>query len=149
MTICLRYAINQAEAEDMMQEGFIAIYKNIGSFKYEGAFEGWLCKIIVHACLKILRQKRINVVSDSDVDLQYVGIESYTYSSLNENDLLKLINDLPTGYKLVFNLHVIEGYSHEEIGQMLNIETSTSRSQLVKARKLLQQQIIKLQKIAV
>lgn len=149
MTICLRYANCQDEAEDMMQEGFIAIFKNIVNFKYDGPFEGWLCKIIVHASLRVLRKKRVSMVSEQDVDWQFVSIDTYNYANLTETELLKLINDLPTGYKLVFNLHVIEGYSHEEIAALLGIETSTSRSQLAKARKLLQQQIIKIQKIAV
>lgn len=150
MTICLRYANCQEEAEDMMQEGFLSIFTSITQFKGDGAFEGWLYKIMVNACLRVIRKKRIEITSStSETDLQYVSIEAYTYSSIAEADLLKLINALPTGYKLVFNLSIIEGYSHEEIAELLQIQPSTSRSQLVKARKLLQQQIIELQKIAV
>lgn len=147
MTLCLRYANDQMEAEDMMQEGFIAIFKNIDSYKYQGAFEGWLCKIMVSACLKVIRRRKMNIVSEDEI--QIAGTEAYTYDSISEKDLLKLINALPTGYKIVFNMSVIEGYSHEEIATMLNIQAATSRSQLVKARKMLQQQIIELQKIAV
>ncbi len=149
MTLCLRYANDQMEAEDMMQEGFIAIFNNIDKFKNEGAFEGWLCKIVVSACLKVVRKRKMDFVSEDDMHTQIASNEPYTYDTISENDLLKLINALPTGYKIVFNMSVIEGYSHEEIAAMLNIQTATSRSQLVKARKMLQQQILELQKIAV
>ncbi|MCX6208459.1 MAG: sigma-70 family RNA polymerase sigma factor [Bacteroidetes bacterium] len=149
MTLCLRYANDQMEAEDMMQEGFIAIFNNIDKFKNEGVFEGWMSKIVVSACLKVVRKRRVDIVSEDDIHMQIMSNDPYTYDTINENDLLKLINALPTGYKIVFNMSVIEGYSHEEIASLLNIQPATSRSQLVKARKMLQQQIIQLQKIAV
>ena len=149
MSICLRYANDQMEAEDMMQEGFIAIFKNIEQYKNEGVFGAWMRRVVVNAALNILRKNRIQFVDVDEVHQHYLPIQVYSYSDLGEDDILKLINNLPKGYKLVFNLHVIEGFSHEEIGKMLDIETSTSRSQLVKARKMLQTQILELQKIAV
>lgn len=149
MTICLRYASSQMEAEDMMQEGFIAIFKNIDQYKNEGAFGGWMRRIIVNAALGVLRKNKFQFSTIDDNHSNYTIVETYSYTDLEEQDLLKLINGLPNGYKVVFNLSVIEGYSHEEIAKILNIQPATSRSQLVKARKMLQQQILQLQKIAV
>lgn len=148
MTICLRYGRTQEEAEDMLQEAFINIFKNIKKFRHEGSFEGWMCRIVVNACLIQLRNNKVNIVAD-EYNIQIHTNEPYSYDSISEAELLKLINALPTGYKIVFNLFVIEGYTHEEIAKMLQIQTSTSRTQLVKARRILQQQIIELQKIAV
>ena len=149
MSVCLRYANDNMEAEDMMQEGFARIFNYIHQFKFEGSFEGWMRRIIVNVALKHLRKKKLSFYDVNDRDDYAPRIESYAYSSLGEADLMKLINDLPSGYRTVFNLNVIEGYSHDEIAQLLNIEASTSRSQLVKARKLLQTKIINLHKIAV
>lgn len=149
MTICLRYANDQMEAEDMMQEGFIAIFKSIEQYKNEGVFGGWLRKILVNAALGVLRKKRFQFTEINDSSNDYQPIEAYSYSHLGEEELLKLINALPNGYRIVFNLSVIEGYSHDEIAKILDIQPSTSRSQLVKARKILQQQILQQQKIAV
>jgi RNA polymerase sigma factor (sigma-70 family) len=149
MTICLRYASNQMEAEDMMQEGFIAIFKSIEQYKNDGAFGGWLRRIVVNAALNILRKNKFQFVDVDDDSFHHSSIEAYSYSHLGEEDLMKLINALPKGYRVVFNLSIIEGYTHEEIAKILDIQPSTSRSQLVKARKILQQQILQQQKIAV
>ncbi len=149
MTICLRYASSSMEAEDMMQEGFISIFKNIHQFKYNGSFGGWMRRIIVNAALSILRKNRIQFIEINERNAINNSIDSYSYAHLAEEDLLKLINALPTGYRIVFNLNVVEGYSHDEIAKLLDIQPATSRSQLVKARKMLQQQILQLQKIAV
>lgn len=137
------------EAEDMMQEGFIAIFKNIEQYKHNGAFGGWMRKIIVNAALNILRKNKFHFVDIEDTSSYQPSVDAYSYSNMGEEDLMKLINALPKGYKVVFNLSVFEGYSHEEIAKMLDIQPATSRSQLVKARKMLQQQIIELEKIAV
>ena len=133
----------------MMQEGFIAIFKNIEQYKNDGAFGGWMRRIIVNAALTILRKKKLQFVDVDDLNSNYSKIDSYSYSNLGEEDLMKLINSLPNGYRVVFNLSVIEGYSHEEIAKILGIQPATSRSQLVKARKMLQQQILQQEKIAV
>lgn len=149
MTVCLRYAVDTMEAEDFLQEGFVRIFNNLHQFKFEGSFEGWMRRIVVNVCLKKLQKKKIifNEISEEYSTMPIVEAAAYTH--LGENDLLKLINNLPEGYRIVFNLNVIEGYSHEEIAKMLQIQPSTSRSQLVKARKMLQQQILELQKVAV
>lgn len=149
MTVCLRYANDTMEAEDMLQDAFVRIFNNIHQFKFEGSFEGWMRRIVVNVALKHLQKKKLRFSEIKESDTESVSMPSYAYSNLGEEDLMKLITRLPDGYKIIFNLTVIEGYSHEETAQLLNIQASTSRSQLVKARKMLQQQILQLQKIAV
>ncbi len=149
MTMCLRYAVDSMEAEDMLQEGFVRIFTHLHQFKFEGSFEGWMRRIIVNVCLKHLQKRKLQFKEISDEHANEVQIAPYTYSSIGEDELMKLISRLPDGYRTVFNLNVIEGYSHEEIAVLLGIQASTSRSQLVKARKMLQNQIIHLEKIAV
>lgn len=149
MTVCNRYANDVMEAEDMLQEGFIRIFNNVHQFKFEGSFEGWMRRIVVNVCLKHLQKKKLQFSEIKENHAETPAIQAYAFNHLGEEELLKLINQLPDGYRIVFNLNVIEGYSHEEIAQLLNIQASTSRSQLVKARKMLQQQILQLQKIAV
>jgi RNA polymerase sigma factor (sigma-70 family) len=149
MTVCLRYAHDSMEAEDMLQEGFIRVFNYINQFKFEGSFEGWLRRVVVNTALKHLQKKRLSFTEITDNSQQAPRLESYAYSNLGEEELMKLITQLPAGYRTIFNLNIIEGYSHEEIAKMLDIQPSTSRSQLVKARKMLQNQILNLQKIAV
>ncbi len=149
MTVCLRYAHDSMEAEDMMQEGFIRVFNYIEQFKFEGSFEGWIRRVVVNTALKHLQKKRLSFTEINDNTQQAPRLESYAYSNLGEEELMKLISQLPDGYRTIFNLNIIEGYSHEEIAKMLDIQPSTSRSQLVKARKMLQNQILNLQKIAV
>ena len=149
MTVCTRYANDAMEAEDMLQEGFIRIFNNIHQFKFEGSFEGWMRRIVVNVALKHLQKKKLQFSEIKENHTETPAVQAYAYNHLGEEELLKLINQLPDGYRIVFNLNVIEGYSHEEIAKLLNIQPSTSRSQLVKARKMLQQQILQLQKIAV
>jgi RNA polymerase sigma-70 factor (ECF subfamily) len=149
MTVCLRYAQDQMEAEDILQESFIRIFKYIYQFKSEGSFEGWLRRIVVNTALKKLEKKKIHFSEITEYTSSTFGQEPGAYSNIGEEDILKLIKDLPEGYRLVFNLNVIEGFSHEEIAKILHIQAATSRSQLAKARKMLQNQIIQMQKIAV
>lgn len=149
MSVCLRYANDTMEAEDMIQDAFIKVFQYIGQFKFEGAFEGWIRRIVVNTAIRHLEKKKLHFKDIDDNSQHAPKIEAQAYQHLGEDDLMKLINRLPDGYRLVFNLNVIEGYSHEEIAEMLNIQAGTSRSQLVKARKMLQQQIVQLQKIAV
>lgn len=149
MTVCLRYAKDQMEAEDIFQEAFIRVFKYIHQFKFDGSFEGWIRRVVVNTALKSISKKKISFSDSEGYAEVSAKIDSYAYSNLGEDDILKLISQLPEGYKLVFNLYVIEGFSHDEIAKMLKIEPSTSRSQLVKARKMLQNKILGLHKIAV
>lgn len=149
MGVCLRYANDAMEAEDMLQDAFIKVFQYMGQFKFEGAFEGWIRRIVVNTAIRHLEKKKLHFkdIDDNSYDAPQIAPQAYTH--LGEDDLMKLINQLPEGYRMVFNLNAIEGYSHEEIAVMLNIQPGTSRSQLVKARKMLQYQIVQLQKIAV
>jgi RNA polymerase sigma factor (sigma-70 family) len=149
--VCNRYARNSADAEDILQDAFIKVFDKIFQFKSEGSFEGWIRKIVVNTALKkySLRRYEKEVVGYELKDRDESSMDPSAYSHLSEKDLLNLINTLPDGYRLVFNLYVIEGYQHDEIAEMLNIQPGTSRSQLVKARNMLQKQIIQLQKVAV
>ncbi len=149
MTVCMRYSKDKMEAEDILQDGFIRVFQYIHQFKFEGSFEGWLRRIIVNTALKNVSKKKINFADINDFGEHTQSLSPYAYSNLGADDILKLINQLPEGYRLVFNLHIIEGFTHEEIGKLLKIQAATSRSQLVKARKMLQNQITELQKIAV
>ena len=147
MSVCLRYAATTGEAEDMLQHAFIKIFSSINQFRGDGSFEGWLRKITVHVCLAALRKKNIEFTG-TDIPASMTDANaSEAVSRMSEKELIKLISRLPDGYRAVFNLHVIEGYSHDEIAAMLNIEAVTSRSQLAKARKMLQRQILSQQKI--
>jgi RNA polymerase sigma-70 factor (ECF subfamily) len=149
MSVCLRYANDSMEAEDMIQDAFIKVFQYLGQFKFEGAFEGWIRRIVVNTAIRHLEKKKMHFKDIDDNSYNAPQIDPQAYTHLGEDDLMKLISQLPEGYRLVFNLNAIEGYSHEEIAVMLNIQPGTSRSQLVKARKMLQHQILQLQKIAV
>jgi RNA polymerase sigma-70 factor (ECF subfamily) len=151
MGVCMRYARNSADAEDILQDAFIKVFNKLHQYKFEGSFEGWIRKIVVNTALKkysVSRyEKEVNGYEIKDRDES--SMEPSAYSHLTQKELLKLINNLPDGYRLVFNLFVIEGYPHEEIAEMLGIQPGTSRSQLVKARNMLQKQILQLQKVSV
>lgn len=149
--VCQRYARNSADAEDILQDAFIKIFSKMNQFKFEGSFEGWIRRIVVNTALKkyslIRYDKEFTGYDINENQESQAGPAAFSH--LSEKDLLVLINRLPDGYRLIFNLYVIEGYQHEEIAVMLGIQPGTSRSQLVKARTLLQKQIIQLQKVAV
>lgn len=149
--VCNRYARNGADAEDILQDAFIKVFDKIHQFKFEGSFEGWIRRIVVNTALKkySLRRYEKEVVGYEIKDRDESSMEPSAYSHLSEKDLLDLINSLPDGYRVIFNLYVIEGFQHDEIAEMLGIQPGTSRSQLVKARNMLQKQILELQKIAV
>ncbi|MBK8609187.1 MAG: RNA polymerase sigma factor [Chitinophagaceae bacterium] len=149
--VCNRYARNKADAEDILQDAFIKVFGKIYQFKSEGSFEGWIRRIVVNTALKkyALRRYEKELVGYEVKDKDEMVLEPSAYGHLTEKDLLNLINTLPDGYRLIFNLYVIEGYQHDEIADMLGIQSGTSRSQLVKARNMLQKQILQLQKVAV
>lgn len=147
MTVCRRYACDQPEAEDMLQEAFINIFRSVTQYKSTGTFEGWLRRVTVNAALNILQKRKIKFTEFKNEQYELESGDANAFPDLDAEDLLKLIRQLPDGYRMVFNLYVVEGYSHEEISQLLKIKTATSRSQLSKARAMLKEQIISLQKI--
>ena len=149
--VCHRYARTPSDAEDILQDAFIKVFDKIHQFKFEGSFEGWIRNIVVNTALKkyTLRRYEKEVSGYEISDKDESSMEPSSYSHLSQKEIMDLINKLPDGYRIVFNLYVIEGYQHDEIAEMLGIQAGTSRSQLVKARNLLQKQILALQKIAV
>lgn len=149
LAVCLRYARHRLEAEDILQEGFIKVFNNIGSFKSKGSFEGWIRRIIVNTALKNYQRKHFTNEQIAVEHFPDVPQQPVAYAQLGEQELLAMIARLPEGYRVVFNLYAIEGYSHKEIAETLGIRESTSRSQLVKARKMLQAQLEKMQRVAV
>lgn len=140
--VCLRYLKDQMRAQDVLQDTFVKIFAHIGNYKSEGAFEGWLKKIAVNTCLDQLRKdkKLLTVVSIDDVSHK-LAQHDYSAEKLMADDLLKLIQALPDGYRTVFNLFAIEGYSHLEIAQQLGVSESTSKTQYLRARAYLKQRI--------
>jgi len=144
--VCLRYARHELEAQDMLQDGFVKVFDKIASFKNNGSFEGWIRRIVVNTSLNHCRKRSFKQEQIGIEDYQDKVVDSKAISQLGEKELLALIQKLPDGYKMVFNLYVIEGYSHKEIGDMLSVTESTSRSQLAKARKWMQN-VLEKQKI--
>src|ERR1051326_2577459 len=137
--VCYRFAQSREDAEDMLQEGFIKIFSQIHTFGNKGSFEGWIRRIIVHTCINFLKKyKKFN----DNVELTYAGyltVKEETIPSLMQaKQVVECIRLLPVGYRTVLNLYAIEGFSHREIGDMLDIEESTSRSQYTRAKTLLE-----------
>lgn len=143
--VCRQYVKDLHHAEDLLLKGFLKVFTNLHKFKHEGSFEGWIRKIMINTCLTYLRKKNLVDVSDEDYVFNDAATESLENTSLE--DIQKLIDKLPEGYKMVFNLFAIEGYKHSEIAIQLGISESTSKSQLFKARKLLQENYYKMNKI--
>lgn len=143
MSLCQRYAKDEQETKDMMQEGFIKTFDCVHQFKFEGSFEGWMRRVFVSVATRMAARKRITFSDIDIVDTDTASIDPSVVSKLSEEEIHKMISQLPRGYRLVFNLNVVEGYSHDEIGSLLGIEASTSRTQLTKARRLLQSLIVK------
>ncbi|MBK9793675.1 MAG: RNA polymerase sigma factor [Sphingobacteriales bacterium] len=135
--VCLRYAKNREAAADLLQEGFVKVFVNIDKFRGDGSFEGWVLRIIVNTAVEHYRKstKMYPVVNVDDINKDIPWAD--TGDELELEDLMKMIDKLSHGYKTVFNLYVVEGFSHKEIGELLEISEGTSKSQLARARYLL------------
>ncbi|MFK8058790.1 MAG: RNA polymerase sigma factor [Polaribacter sp.] len=142
--VCRQYVKDLHHAEDLLLQAFLKVFTNLHKFKHEGSFEGWIRRIMVNTCISYNQKKNVINLSDEE----YVFNDSATESLENTSveDIQRLIDQLPEGYKMVFNLFAIEGYKHSEIAEKLGVSESTSKSQLFKARKLLQQNYIKMNK---
>jgi len=136
--ICLRYSNDKSEAEDMLQEGFIKIYKDLKQYKGTGSLGAWMSRVMVHAALSYLRKwkGKYMFLEENLHSYSYTAPEN-TYANIGAKEITNMIQLLPQGYKTVFNLYVIDGYSHKEIADMLDISESTSKTQLFKAKKTL------------
>lgn len=144
--VCRQYVKDVHHAEDLMLSGFLKVFTHLSKFKNEGSFEGWIRRIMVNTCISYLRKKNPIQLSDEEFLFNKKAVDSLETTELQ--DIQKLIDELPTGYRMVFNLYVVEGYKHAEIAEELNISVSTSKSQLFKARKWLQAQYNRLNKTA-
>jgi RNA polymerase sigma-70 factor (ECF subfamily) len=133
--VCLRYAKGREEAEDFLQEGMITVYQRISSFNQEGSLEGWVRRVVVNTCLEHLRKQKLQWVNIDEVEES--AEDGFTMEKINIKDLLEVINALPTGFKAVFNLYAIEGFTHKEIAELLSISEGTSKSQYARAKAVL------------
>ncbi|MFA4851765.1 MAG: sigma-70 family RNA polymerase sigma factor [Bacteroidales bacterium] len=146
--VCLRYTKNRMEAEDILQEGYIKVFKYLGTYKFDGSLEGWIRRIMVNTAINLYKASIKCVQSLDDTEHGEKEIPNVIMTDvLSMNELLKIIQELPEGYRVIFNLYAIEGYSHKEISEMLNISESTSKSQLSRARVALQNKINKLNSV--
>jgi RNA polymerase sigma-70 factor (ECF subfamily) len=133
--ICLRYSKNKSEAEDILMEGFINIYTKINTYSHQGAFEGWMRKVMVNTAIDYHRKnEKYNKPDDIDEHYNIQSKDEDALKQLSAKEIMALIQKMPPGYRLVFNLYAIEGYTHKEISQKFEISVSTSKSQLQKAR---------------
>jgi RNA polymerase sigma factor (sigma-70 family) len=144
--VCSRYATDRMEAEDMLQNGFIKVFQKIDDYRGEGSFEGWIRRIMVHSSIEYYRKhhKMMQLVDLDDAANEIAGNPLAT-ARLEAKDLMTLIQQLSPGYRIVFNLYAIEGYSHREIAAIVGITEGASKSQLSRARSVLREQIIKLE----
>jgi len=142
-SVCLRYSGNVEDANDLLQEGFIKIFKNLDKFRGDGSFEGWMRRIFVNTSIEHFR-KKVKLYNVTEVQENTVeDVELNVLDSMAEKDIILLVNELSPGYKAVFNMHVIEGYSHKEIATILGITEGTSKSQLARAKGVLKKSLEK------
>lgn len=139
--VCLRYAGNAEEAEDILQEGFIKVFKKLESFRGEGSFEGWVRRVFVNTAIEHFRRKRYLQPVTEKEENTIEGKSLSALDELGEKDILALVQQLSPGYRTVFNMYVVEGYTHKEIGDMLGISEGTSKSQLSRAKVILQDMV--------
>ena len=143
MGVCLRYTNNYEEAQDVLQDGFIKVFNKLSKFVNKGSLEGWVRRIMVNTALDHYRK---NKKFQKDVEIDAVSFklekQEYIVESINAQDLLKIIQTIPVGYRVVFNLFAIEGYSHKEIAEQLGVTESTSKSQFSRAKKMLRNILI-------
>lgn len=143
MGVCLRYSSNPDEAQDVLQDGFIKVFSKLPKFVNKGSLEGWVRRIMVNTALD---QYRKNKKFQKDVEIDAVSFKleqrDFIIETINANDLLKIIQTIPKGYRVVFNLFAIEGYSHKEIAEQLGVTESTSKSQYSRAKKMLRKLLV-------
>lgn len=138
-SVALKYSRNYAEAEDNLQDAFIIIFKKIGQYRFKGSFEGWLKRIVINQALQKYRKQDVfEIVDENNIAEVQVDVDE---EHISVDYLLKVIQELPDRYRLVFNLYALDGYSHREISKMLDIAEGTSKSNLARARMILKEKI--------
>ncbi|PRY45413.1 RNA polymerase sigma-70 factor (ECF subfamily) [Spirosoma oryzae] len=143
LAVCMRYCANRDDAEEVMIDGFMRVFEKISQFREDGSFEGWIRRVMVTESLMFLRK---NKQWRQEIPIDDVTVEpdyAWADTAIHENELLRMVNQLPDGYRTVFNLYAIEGYNHAEIAELLGISEGTSKSQLSRARAILQATIAK------
>jgi RNA polymerase sigma factor (sigma-70 family) len=140
--VSLRYAKNQDDADDILQEAFVKVFKNIGSFRQESSLYFWIKRIVINTALNYQRSKLYLYPMVDVQDLTYLAEQEFTLSDHNLKDLLKMLQELPDGCRVIFNLYAIEGFQHKEIADMLGISIGTSKSQYARAKSLLREKIL-------
>ncbi len=146
MVVCKRYAGSKQEAEDFLQEAFIRIFEKLNTFNHMGSLEGWIRRVVVHTALNKLRTRKIYADIPDEAPVPDVNAPD-ALNEMSAQELLKLVQALPTGYRMVFNMYAIDGYDHAEIAEALGISEGTSRSQLAKARMSLKASILNQKKV--
>jgi RNA polymerase sigma factor (sigma-70 family) len=136
-SVCLRYSKNQMDAEDVLQDGFVKLFNNLHRFRGEGSFDGWVRRIFVNTAIEHIRRKNLNTTCGEGLENSVVDKQQNALDNLYEKDLIKTSMTLSEGYRTVFNLYAVEGYSHKEIASQLGITESTSKSQFSRAKALL------------
>jgi RNA polymerase sigma factor (sigma-70 family) len=141
-SLCLRYVGNKTDADDVFQEGIIRVYKHLPGFKGLGSFEGWARRIFVNVCLDYLKNKQKLIFNELHENINNKSTELTGIGKLTQADLLKIIQQLPNGYRTIVNLYLVEEYNHREIAEILGISEGTSKSQLSRAKLILQKSIL-------
>jgi RNA polymerase sigma-70 factor (ECF subfamily) len=147
--ICMRYATDRSEAEDILQDSFLKIFFSIGDFSGTGSFAGWMRKVAVNTAITHYHKNlkhRYHIEIEEYVSVE-TGTSSFEEDLFTSDELFKVMNDLPAGYRMVFNLYAVEGYKHKEIADMLGIDTNTSKSQYSRAKAVLRDKLDKLRKL--
>jgi RNA polymerase sigma-70 factor (ECF subfamily) len=140
--VCLRYSKDATEAEDNLQDGFIRVFTKINQYGFKGSFEGWMRRIMVNTSLEKFRKNNHLYPVEDMMIFESIQYEEDTLSAISADDLLKMIQELPPRYRMVFNLYAIEGYTHQEIAKTMEINEGTSKSNLSRARVILQKKVI-------
>lgn len=139
--VCLRYAKDATEAEDNLQDGFIKVFANLKNFRHDGSLEGWVRRIMINVSLEKIRKQHLLYPVEDVAIYDSVNFSDDVIAKIAADDLMKLIQELPPRYRLVFNLYVIEGMSHQEIAQEMSITQGTSKSNLARAREILKKKV--------
>ena len=148
MALCYRFARDRSEAEDILQEGFVRVFNKLELYSGHGSFEAWMKRVMINTALKYRQRYVVKYAYSEFGDHQIHDNSPTVIQEMSKDEILKLVQTLPDGYKTVFNLYIIEGYSHKDIAEMLGIGESTSRSQLVKARNMLKEKLLDIKKLA-
>jgi RNA polymerase sigma factor (sigma-70 family) len=140
--VCLRYARDEAEAEDNLQDGFVKVFANLNAFRHDGSLEGWIRRIMINVSLEKIRKQHLLYPVEDVSKYDSVNFSDDVIAKISADELIKIIQELPPRYRLVFNLYVIEGLSHQEIAKEMSITTGTSKSNLARAREILKKKVV-------